>query len=166
MELPATAKAFNARLACYYCCVEHSPYSLRPNKWKVGINQINGRESGTNMRLTHNKLRLSHKKLIIYVDKSFAEAFRLSVTGAIIGPSAKVQTKKFYGLLKGIPSDLELSHLISCPGVFDASRLGKSTAVKLEFSDVTSRAHAFRYGLKIAYENLRGYPVQGDSPLL
>jgi len=73
----------------------------------------------------------------------------LSVTGAITDYSAKVQTKKFYGLLKGVPSDFELSHLISCLGVFDASRLGQTTVVKLEFSDAMPRAEAFRYGLKV-----------------
>ena len=114
------------------------------------IGQINGHESITIIRPVRDKL-------IINIDESVAKDFRSSVAGAITGSSVKVQTKKCNGLLKGIPSDFELTHLISCPGVFDASRLGKSTAVKLEVSDATSRAHAFRYGLKIAYENLRGY---------
>jgi hypothetical protein len=114
------------------------------------IDQINGHESITSIRPVRDKL-------IINIDKSVAKDIRVSVTGVITGSSAKVQTKKFYGLLKGIPSDLELSHLISCPGVLDASRLGKSTVVKLEFSDAMSRAEALRYGLKVGYENLRVY---------
>ena len=54
----------------------------------------------------------------------------------------------------------ELTHLISCPGVFDASKLGRSTAVKLEFSDTVSRAEALRYGIKVGYENLRLYEFE------
>ena len=121
-----------------------------PIKRKTMIDQINGYELITSIRPVGDKL-------IINIDKSVAENFRSSKTRAITGSSAKVQTKKCYRLLKGIPSDFELTHLISCPGVFDASRLGRSTAVKLEFSDAVSRAEALRHGIKVGYENLRVY---------
>ena len=131
--------------------VSNLPSTLSdPIKQKDLIDQIDGHESITSIRPVRDKL-------FINIDKSVAEDFRLSVTSAFTGSSAKVLTKKFYGLLKGIPHDFELSHLISRPGVSGASRLGKSLAVKLEFSDATSRVEAFRYGLKVGYEILSVY---------
>ena len=89
------------------------------------IDHINGHESITGICLVRDKL-------IINIDESVAEDFHLSVTEAINDSSVKVQAKKFYGLLKGVQSDFELSNLIPCPG--------KSTWVELEFSDAKPRA--------------------------
>jgi len=87
------------------------PTLFYPIKCKVVIHQIDGHRSITSIRHVRDKL-------IINIDKSAAKDFRSLITGS----SAKVHTKTFFGVLKGIASNFELTHLKSCPGVLAAQK--------------------------------------------
>ena len=60
--------------------------------------------------------------------------------------------------MKGIPSNYELTRLISFPSAFETSRPGKSTVVKLEFSDTVSRAEALRHGINLRVYEFKAIP--------
>ncbi|KAK2714003.1 hypothetical protein QYM36_009776 [Artemia franciscana] len=63
--------------------------------------------------------------------------------------------KKILGIAKGIPLDFDVDQFCSEPGLALASRLGASTVVRIEFTDLLSKARLLKTGLKIGYELVR-----------
>ena len=100
------------------------------------------------------KLSLRGDKWLINVKKSAAEEFKDSISVILAESPSKVITKRFFGIVRGISKDLDLSFFQGYPGVVEAMRLGDTGTVKLEFCDSMSKAKAMQNGVKLGYEYL------------
>ena len=72
--------------------------------------------------------------------------FCSSIKNLVTSCATKIVTKKILGIAKGILLDFDLDQFCSEPGIASASRLGASTVVKIEFTDLLPKARLLKTG--------------------
>ena len=94
-------------------------------------------------------------QLIVHLDKSAVNDFCYSIKNTVASCASKFVTQKILGIAKGILLDFVVDQFCREPGIASASRLGASTVVKIEFTDLLSKARLLKTRLKIGYELIR-----------
>ena len=119
-----------------------------PAKRREVIDKISGHEA-------ISSIRSSNDKLVVRIDNVAVNDFCKAVPSVLANSKAKLIEKKYFGLLKGIGTDYDISRLTKYPGVSDVTRLGTSHALRISFVDVATKINAIKNGLKVDYEFLR-----------
>lgn len=119
-----------------------------PIKRKSVLDQIAGHELVCSVKPVKDRWYVN-------IDKSATEDFCTSVQNFITGATVKVRSKRFFGILRGFPVDVDLSVIKRLQGIISANRLGQTMSVKLEFEDSFTQSAYFKEGIKVGYEFFR-----------
>ena len=99
-----------------------------PLKRKATIDQITGHELVRSVKPINDKWYIN-------MDKSAMEDFCSSIQNIISSTTTKVVSKRFFGISRNIPTDVDITVLGSQHGIIDAKRLALFKSVKIEFLD-------------------------------